>query len=371
MLYREVGQFKTSYAKDQQIFPIFQDRVALFLLICFALFVIPFVANDYWLIAIITPVLAFTLAATGLNIITGYAGQLSLGAAAFMSIGAYATYNLMIRTPIPFPVCVLIGGFFSAFFGFLFGLPSLRVKGFYLVVSTLAAHFFFGWFFDSYPWFKNYNLQGNLKPPPMVLYDGGDKSKYVFDGSYLQSLFDGATNLNNAVGNYVVTLIFVIIFTFLAKNLVRNATGRRMMAVRDSEIAANVMGVNVAKTKLLAFAIGSYYLGVAGALYTFCYIQLLGSYTYNITIAFLVVFMIVVGGLGTILGNFIGATFIFLLPIWLNNTFNTWFNPTIIQNIAYMIFGGFVIALLIIEPNGLARLWATAKEKMRQWPFPY
>jgi branched-chain amino acid transport system permease protein len=227
MFYREIGQFKTNYGADQQIFPIRQDRWAVFALIAFALIGIPLLGDDYWLNAILTPVLSFALAALGLNLVTGYAGQLSLGGAAFMSVGAYTAFNLMVRTPIPFPICIVIGGFVAAIAGLLFGLPSLRIKGFYLVVSTLAAQFFFSWLFDSYKWFKNNNPQGELKPPPMLLYEGGDRSKFVFDGNNPKNLFDGATNLDNPVGRYVVTIVFVIIFTFLAKNLVRSIWGRR------------------------------------------------------------------------------------------------------------------------------------------------
>ncbi len=352
MLYREIGQFKTSYSADQQIFTMRQDRWAIVILLLAAFFVIPFIANDYWFVAILIPMLTLSLAAIGLNILTGYCGQLSLGASAFMSVGGFATYNLVIRLPeIPFPISILLGGVIAGFVGVLFGLPSLRIKGFYLVVSTLMAHFFVQWLFDTYQWFKNYNPQGEIKPPPFKLYG------FVFD---------------TPVSQYMLTLVFVVVLAFLAKNMMRSNLGRRMMAVRDMEVAAAVMGVPVKRTKLLAFLISSFYCGIAGALFAFCYLQLLDTKTFSLELAFSIVFMIVVGGLSTILGSFIGAAFVFLLPIWMNATFGKYgIDPSQIQNISKVIIGALIIIIMIVEPNGLARIWIRIKEKLKNWPTPY
>ncbi|MFO0753131.1 MAG: branched-chain amino acid ABC transporter permease [Thermodesulfovibrionales bacterium] len=352
MFYREIGQYKTSYAADQQVFAIRQDRLIIAVLLLAAIFLIPYIANDYWLIAVLIPTLSLALAALGLNILTGYCGQLSLGTAAFMSIGGFATYNLVMRIPeIPFPISMILSGVVAGLAGVLVGLPSLRIKGFYLVVSTLAAHFFVQWLFDTVKWFKRNNPQGEVKPPPFKIFD------YVFTSP--ESL-------------YLLALVFVIILTVLAKNMMRSTTGRRMMAVRDMEVAASVMGISIGRTKLLAFAISSFYCGIAGSLYVNCYMHLLDTKTYSIELAFATVFMVVVGGMGTIMGAFIGAAFIFLLPIWMNATFGKYgIDPSQIQNISKMIFGTLVILLLIVEPNGLARLWMRAKDKLRKWPFPY
>ena len=352
MLYREVGELKTNYADDQQIFSVRQDRWAIIGLIIAAFVAVPYFVNDYWITAIIIPTLAFSLAALGLNILTGYCGQLSLGTAAFMSVGGFATYNLVTRLPgIPFPISLIIAGLFAALVGVVMGLPSLRIKGFYLVVSTLAGHFFIQWLFENVKWFKQNNPQGEIKPPPFDLYG------YVF---------------NTPVRLYLLTLIFVVVLAFLAKNMMRRSTGRRMMAVRDMDLAAAVMGVPIARTKLLAFGISGFYSGIAGALYTYTYLQFLDAKTWDLTIAFSIMFMIIVGGMGTIAGAFIGATVIFLLPIWMNTTFSRYgVDPSQIQNLAKVIFGTLVIILLIVEPNGVIRLWARFREKLRRWPFPY
>jgi branched-chain amino acid transport system permease protein len=351
MLYREVGDLKLSYLADQRIFPVRQDFWVLVAVLVLAFAVVPLIASDYWLSAILIPTLALSLAALGLNILTGYCGQLSLGTAAFMSVGAFATYNLVTRVPaIPFPISILIGGVIAAIFAVVVGLPSLRIKGFYLVVATLAAHFFVQWLFDAIKWFKQDNPQGEIKPPPFELYG------IVF---------------NTPVKLYLLELVYVVTLALLAKNMMRRSTGRRMMAVRDMDLAAAVMGVPISRTKLLAFAISAFYCGVAGTLYVYCYLQLLDTKTYSLELAFSVMFMIIVGGTGTIAGSFIGTAIIFLVPIWMNATFSRYgVDPSQVQNIAKVLFGALVIYLLIVEPNGAVRLWTRAREKLRNWPFP-
>ena len=239
----------------------------------------------------------------------------------------------------------------AAAVGVIVGLPSLRIKGFYLVVSTLAAHFFVQWLFDNVKWFKQNNPQGEIKPPPLELYG------FVF---------------NTPVRLYLLALVFVVLLAFLAKNMMRRSTGRRMMAVRDMDLAAAVSGVPIARTKLLAFGMSAFYCGIAGALYVYCYLQLLDTKTYSLELAFSIMFMIIVGGMGTIIGSFIGTALVFLLPIWMNSTFSRYgVDPSQIQNVAKMIFGSLVIILLIVEPNCVTRLWSKAREKLRNWPFPY
>jgi branched-chain amino acid transport system permease protein len=355
MLYREAGQFKATYQTDQQIFPIRQDRIAFWAAILFFVVLVPQFANQYWLQAILTPVLIFSLAALGLNILTGYAGQLSLGSAAFMAVGAFATYNFMLRVDgIPFLVALILGGLCAAGVGILFGLPSLRIKGFYLAVATLAAQFFIVWVLVKFGWFSNYSTSGVITSQKVIILG------YAFD---------------TPVSKYLLTLGVVIVLALLAKNMVRSATGRKWMAVRDMDVAAEVIGIRLMHTKLQAFAISSFYCGVAGALYAYMYLGTVEPEGFNLDLSFRILFMIIIGGVGSILGSFIGAAFIVLLPVFLNVMMHTAIGAFIPANIAanleLIIFGGLIIFFLIVEAHGLARLWQIAKEKLRIWPFPH
>jgi branched-chain amino acid transport system permease protein len=358
MLYREAGQFKSTYAADQQIFPIRQDRVAIGILLVAAFVVVPLVANQYWFSAILTPLLIFALAALGLNILTGYAGQLSLGTAAFMAIGAFMTYNFELRIPgMPILVSFALAGLCAAAVGIVFGLPSLRIKGFYLAVATLACQFFVLWALQRFGWFSNYSSSGVITAQKVVILG------YAFE---------------SAASKYLLTLAIVSVMALAAKNMVRSQTGRAFMAVRDMDIAAEVIGIPMMKTKLLAFAISSFYCGVAGALYAFCYLGTVEPEAFNLDLSFRVLFMIIVGGVGTLLGSFLGAAFITLLPIVLNVLFGAISHLTGVEirhawlsNMELIIFGGLIVFFLIVEPHGLARLWQIAKEKLRLWPFPH
>ena len=358
MLYREAGQFKSSYAQDQQIFPIRQDRIAVTLLLVFAFVVVPIIGDQYWLGALITPFLIFALAALGLNILTGYAGQLSLGTAAFMAVGAFMAYNVMLRLPwlgvIP---SFIIGGLCAALVGVVFGLPSLRIKGFYLAVATLACQFFVLWALQRFGWFTNYSASGVITAQQIVI---------------LGVPFDTPER------KYLFTLAVVAVMALAAKNLMRSETGRAFMAVRDMDVAASVIGIPMMKTKLLAFAISSFYCGVAGALHAFCYLGTVEPEAYTLDLSFRILFMIIIGGVGSILGAFLGAAFITLFPIFLNGA-SGWVSHALgveishaaVSNSELIIFGGLIIFFLIVEPNGLARLWQITKEKLRLWPFPH
>ena len=358
MLYREAGQFKSSYAADQQIFPIRQDRIAVGALLIFAFIVVPLVANQYWFSAILTPLLIFALATLGLNILTGYAGQLSLGTAAFMAIGAFMTYNFELRIPgMPILVSFALAGLCAAAVGIVFGLPSLRIKGFYLAVATLACQFFVLWALQRFGWFSNHSSSGVITAQKVVILG------YAFE---------------SAASKYLLTLTIVSVMALAAKNLARSETGRAFMAVRDMDIAAEVIGIPMMKTKLLAFAISSFYCGVAGALYAFCYLGTVEPEAFNLDLSFRVLFMVIIGGVGSVLGSFLGATFITLLPIFLNVLFGAISHLSGFQiphawlsNIELIIFGALIVFFLIVEPHGLARLWQIAKEKLRLWPFPH
>ena len=358
MLYREAGQFKTTYAADQQLLPIRQDRYAFFALLAVVFVVVPLFVSDYWFTALLIPILIFSLAAIGLNILTGYAGQLSLGSAAFMAVGAFAAYNLVLRLPwLPQIVSFLLAGVCAALVGVAFGLPSVRIKGFYLAVATLAAQFFVVWALQKFPWFTNNSSSGVISAQPV-------------------SFFGIA--IDSPVRNYLFVLGVVAVLALAAKNMARSNTGRAWMAVRDMDVAAEVIGIPLMRTKLMAFAISSFYCGVAGALYAYCYIGTVEPEAFSLDMSFRILFMIIVGGMGTIMGSFIGATFFTVLPILLSVVLpavtallHLEFRRSSLTYIEYMIFGALIIFFLIVEPHGLARLWQIGKEKLRIWPFPH
>ena len=358
MFYREAGQFKTSYATDQAIFPIIQDRWFIAIILVAVYGIIPFIANEYWLQAILIPLFIFSLAAIGLNILTGYAGQLSLGTGAFMAVGAYASYKLTTGFPdLNILLVFLIAGIIAAAVGMLFGLPSLRIKGFYLAVATLAAQFFILWLFNKVAWFVNYSPSGTITAPPR---------------EFLGFMVTGPEATPQA--RYFLTLTFLTVFALVAKNLVRGRLGRSWMAIRDMDIAAEIIGIQPLHTKLMAFAVSSFYCGVAGALFVFAWLGSAETEAFDIFVSFQVLFMIIIGGLGSILGSILGAAFIILLPIFLTN-----FPPMIglpiatdlSKHLEEIIFGSLIVFFLIVEPHGLARLWQIGKEKLRKWPFPY
>jgi branched-chain amino acid transport system permease protein len=357
MLYREAGQFKTNYSADQAIFPILQDRIVLFAFLIGAFVVVPLIANDYWLQAVLIPFLVYALAALGLNILTGYAGQLSLGTGGFMAVGAYASYKLATGFPeMNIIVVLLTSGLFSAAVGIVFGIPSLRIKGFYLAVATLAAQFFLIWLFNKVGWFYNYNPSGTIDAPPRelfgILITGAAAKPWV---------------------KYLTALSMLTVFSLVTKNLVRSAVGRSWMAIRDMDIAAEIIGINPLGTKLLAFAISSFVCGVAGAEMLFLHLGSVETLAFDINLSFLVLFMIIIGGLGSIMGSVMGAAFMVLMPIGLTNFLVGWLGmqATSAKHLEFMVFGGLIIFFLIVEPNGLARLWQIAKEKLRLWPFPH
>jgi branched-chain amino acid transport system permease protein len=354
MFYREAGQLKATYQEDQQVFPIRQDKIAIFLIIAF-FFIVPVVANQYWLQAILIPTLIFSLAALGLNILTGYAGQLSLGSAAFMAVGAFAAYNFELRVPgMPILVAFILGGLCAAAVGILFGLPSLRIKGFYLAVATLAAQFFVVWVLTKVGWFSNYSSSGVITAQKVEIFG------YTFD---------------SPESKYLFTLTIVVLLALAAKNMARTTIGRSWMAVRDMDVAAEVIGFRLMQTKLSAFAVSSFYCGVAGALYAYTYLGTVEPEGFNLDLSFRILFMIIIGGVGTVLGSFLGAAFIVLLPIALDNALPALFGEAlpagITSNLQLVVFGGLIIFFLIVEPHGLARLWQIGKEKLRLWPFPH
>jgi len=358
MFYREAGDFSTTYREDSQTFPIKFDRYRYYAVLVFAFAVVPFIINDYWLNAIFLPFLIYSIAAIGLNILTGYCGQVSLGTGGFMAVGAYAVYKLMTAFPdINIIVHVILAGGVTALVGVIFGLPSLRIKGFYLAVATLAAQFFLVWLFNRVPWFYNYSASGQITSP---------------EREFFGVTLTGATSEPWAV--YLLCLVFATVSALIARNLTRGAMGRRWMAIRDMDIAAEIIGVNPLSAKLSAFAISSFFVGVSGALFFAVYLGAVEvGEVFGINKSFLVLFMIIIGGLGSIFGSFAGAAFLVLLPVLLKNVLVGGFGwPTdLAAHLEFMIVGGLIVVFLIAEPHGIAQLWRVAKEKLRLWPFPH
>lgn len=355
MFYREAGQFNTRYAQDRRVFALRQDRHGLAALLLFAFVVVPWLGNDYWFSAILIPFLVLSLAGLGLNLLTGYAGQLSLGSAAFMAVGAFATYNLEIRVSgLPLLVSIALGGLTAALVAVLFGLPSLRIKGFYLLVSTLAAQFFVTWALTRFSWFSNNSASGVISAPRLEVF---------------------GVNLDAPAGRYLLTLSVVVALFWLGKNLVRSELGRNWMAVRDMDTAAAIIGIPLAKTKLLAFAISGFFLGVAGALWAFAYLGTVEPHGFDLNRSFQILFIIIIGGLGSLLGNFLGAAFIVLFPVLLSNLVSLLPGGLVdagqVENLQKMIFGALIILFLIKEPEGLARLWQRFRQRARLWPLRY
>jgi branched-chain amino acid transport system permease protein len=358
MFYREAGQFKTSYEADEAIFPLLQDRIGIALILIIAIVVVPLTMSSFTISSVMIPVLIFALAAIGLNILTGYTGLISLGTGGFMGVGAYACYKLTTYFPgVNIIFLILASGVFSAAIGALFGLPSLRIKGFYLAVATLAAQFFLSWCFIRVPWLYNYNISAAIEVPTRTLFGVP---------------ITGPTATPTA--RYLVVLGIVILMTWLASNLVHGRIGRMWMAVRDMDIAAELIGIRLYRTKLLAFAVSSFYCGVSGALMVFMWLGAAEADSFNINESFLILFMVIIGGLGSLVGSFFGAAFIWGLPIVLRalpEHLGVAINAATVEHLQFMVVGALIIFFLIVEPHGLARLWQIAKQKLRVWPFPY
>ena len=374
MIYREAGQFKTTYAADQAIFPIVQDRWIAGLLVLAAALVPPLVASDYWLQAILIPFLVYALAAIGLNLLTGYAGQLSLGTGGFMAVGAYSAFKLTTAFPqVSIVLVFLASGMIAALVGLVFGLPSLRIKGFYLAVATLAAQFFLTWLFNKVPWFYNFNPTGTIESPPRTLL--GTIAEKGGSLDFLSGLNPLVTSPRaEPLTKYLFGLGLVFVFALVAKNLVRGRIGRSWMAIRDMDIAAELIGIRPMQTKLLAFAVSSFYCGVAGAMLLNLYLNSAETQAFAINVSFDVLFMVIIGGLGSLVGSFMGAAFIWILPIVIRAapaTFGLAVDAATVEHLSFMIIGGLIILILIVEPHGFARLWQVSKQRLRTWPFPY
>ena len=315
---------------------------------------LPVFGDEYWLNSILIPTIAMALAGIGLNLLMGYAGLVSLGSAAFMSVGAFATYNLLLRAPwLPLPAALVVAGLIAAIAGTLFGLPSLRIKGFYLGASTLGAQFFFEWLFTNFRWFSNNSLTLTISAPRLQLL---------------------GIDLRPAPGRYLLVVAVTAILLWLARNLVRGRIGWDWMAIRDMDKAAAVIGIPVASRKLLAYAISSFYLGIAGALFAFAYLGTSDAHSFDLDKSFEVLFIVLIGGSASLSGNFLGAAFIVLTPFALTHAVERFglssvFDNGFLVNVEHILFGVTIIVLLIREPDGLAQLLQKLRARWAIWPL--
>jgi branched-chain amino acid transport system permease protein len=300
---------------------------------------VPLLASPYVIEAILLPFLALSLAGLGLNLLTGYAGQVSLGSAAFMAVGAFAAYNINLRLGLPLPFTLALAALTTAAVGLLFGLPSLRLRGFYLAVSTLAAQFFVQWALTKFGWFSNYSPSGIISAPSLQLF---------------------AISFDSREGRYLLSLTLVALVTALVHRITSGPERINLIAVRDNEAAARVIGVPVLRTKLVVFALSSAIIGLAGVLWAFTYLRTVEPAGFNLDRSFQILFIAIIGGLATIRGAFLGAGLIVVFPLLLarlsGSLFDASFDAGVLKLVERIILGLVIIAFLIAEPNGLAAI---------------
>jgi branched-chain amino acid transport system permease protein len=355
MFHRESGVFKTSYAADMALYPL---PIAKWAVAAFAgLFIVfaPLTLGEYY-ISILNLILIAVVGALGLNILVGYTGQISIGHGAFMSVGAYTAANLVVRLDAPFWVTIPAGGLMAALIGAVVGIPSLRIKGIYLAIATLAAQLIIEWTINHVPAISG-GVQASIQVPRPSLF---------------------GIQLKTQTQLYLFLMGFAVLAIVGTSNLVRSRIGRAFIAVRDQDIAAEIIGISIFRYKLLAFAISSFYAGVTGVLYTY-YLGIANYEQFQITVSIDYLAMIIIGGLGSILGSILGAAFVTLLPIvtrWFLESFGGLIFSSadlanIIPNLRLILFGGLIIFFLVVEPEGLNRLWRNIRNYFRVWPFSY
>ncbi|MDD2735759.1 MAG: branched-chain amino acid ABC transporter permease [Desulfuromonadaceae bacterium] len=344
------GDFKTSYSADMTIFESNSARVMMGLFLCL-LFSLPLYTPGY-LLDIVNRIGIAIIGAIGLNILTGFTGQISLGNAAFMAIGAFSSGYFGTKFGLPFYFCIPLAGLMTAFFGMFVGIPSLRIKGLYLAMATLAAHFIVEFLIVKWESVTG-GVAGLSIPAPKL----------------------GSFTLNSDARLFFLIFIIVIMAVLFAKNLFRTKVGKAFVAIRDQAISAEVMGVNILKYKLLSFGISSFYVGVAGALVSY-QAKIISPETFPVTVAIDYLGMIIIGGLGSILGSIYGAVFITLLPelLRLSTSALAGSFPLLVAKLAAtkeLVFGLFIVIFILFEPSGLAARWHSIKNYWKLYPFSH
>ncbi|HEY7041778.1 MAG TPA: branched-chain amino acid ABC transporter permease [Methylomirabilota bacterium] len=355
MIHRESGLLKTTYQADMALYPLPIAKWAVAAIAVLAFVVIPLVLDEYYL-SIFNLISVAIVGALGLNILVGYTGQVSIGHGAFMSVGAYTAANLAVRLGAPFWISLPLGGLMAALIGAIVGIPSLRIKGLYLAIATLAGQLIIEWTINHVTWISG-GVQASIEVPRPTVF---------------------GISINTQREMYFFLLVFVVLAIAGVMNLMRTRVGRAFIAIRDQDIAAEIIGINIFKYKLLAFAISSFYAGVTGVLYTY-YLGIANYEQFQITTSIDYLAMIIIGGLGSVLGSVFGAIFVTLLPIVIRSSmelfggflFSSGAILNIIPNLRLIIFGLLIIVFLVVEPEGLNRLWRNIRSYFRVWPFAY
>ena len=355
MFHRETGVFKTSYASDMALYPLPIARGTVIALLMLFIVIVPLAFGEYYL-SIINLVLISIVGALGLNILVGYTGQISIGHAAFMSVGAYTAANLAVRAGLPFWITLPAGGLMAALVGAVVGIPSLRIKGLYLAIATLAGQLIIEWIINHVPWISG-GTQASIQVPRPSLFGHELKTQGEL---------------------YFFLLFFTLIAIVAALNLVRSRIGRAFVAIRDQDIAAEIIGIDIFRYKLIAFAISSFYAGVCGVLYTY-YFGIANYEQFQLGVSIEYLAMIIIGGLGSVLGSILGAAFVALLPLIIRTVMESvggYFfaaneMSTVVSSMRLVIFGVLIIVFLVLEPEGLNRLWRNIRNYFRVWPFSY
>jgi len=355
MFHREAGVFKTSYAADMALYPLPIARWAVAAFAGLFIVVAPFALGEYY-ISILNLILIAVVGALGLNILVGYTGQISIGHGAFMSVGAYTAANLVVHLHAPFWITIPAGGLMAAAIGAVVGIPSLRIKGIYLAIATLAAQLIIEWTINHVSAISG-GVQASIQVPRPVFF---------------------GTTLKTQTQLYMFLMFFVVLAIVGTSNLIRSRIGRAFIAIRDQDIAAEIIGIDIFRYKLYAFAISSFYAGVTGVLYTY-YLGIANYEQFSLTVSIDYLAMVIIGGLGSILGSILGAIFVTLLPIvtrWFLEDYGWLFFSSgdllnAIPNLRLILFGGLIIFFLVVEPEGLNRLWRNIRNYFRVWPFSY
>jgi branched-chain amino acid transport system permease protein len=355
MLHRESGVFKTSYAADMALYPLPIARWTILAIIVLFAVILPLSLHEYYL-SIINLSLIAIVGALGLNILVGYTGQISVGHAAFMSVGAYTAANLAVKLGLPFWIALPAGGLMAALVGAIVGIPSLRIKGLYLAIATLAGQLIIEWIINHTPAISG-GAQASIQVPRPTLW---------------------GYELRSQGQLYFFLLFFAALAIVATLNLIRSRIGRAFVAIRDQDIAAEIIGINIYRYKLLSFAISSFYAGVCGVLYTY-YLGIANYEQFQIVVSIDYLAMIIIGGLGSVLGSVLGAVFVTMLPILLRLAMEPlagfFFSPgemsSVIASTRLVLFGGLIIFFLVVEPEGLNRLWRNIRNYFRVWPFSY
>ena len=355
MIHRECGVLKTSYEADMALYPLPIARWAVGAIAAVVFAVLPLALGEYYL-SLINLVSIAVVGALGLNLLVGYTGQISVGHGAFMSVGAYTAANLAVRLHAPFWIALPLGGLMAAVIGALVGIPSLRIKGLYLAIATLAGQFIIEWLINHVTWISG-GVQASIEVPRPRLFGFEIASQRAM---------------------YFFLLVCVVLAIVAALNLLRSRIGRAFVAIRDHDIAAEIIGIDIFRYKLIAFAISSFYAGVTGVLYTY-YLGVANYEQFQITVSIDYLAMIIIGGLGSVLGSIFGAIFVTLLPILIRYAMEAFggllFSPAallnIIPNLRLIAFGVLIMVFLVVEPEGLNRLWRNIRNYFRVWPFAY